>query len=72
MFTQYVAVSGYNSPGRLFTDEQFSYIGDEDNTKAAFDQDGFLKTGDMAELKDGEYVFAGRATTDCKRCSATS
>ncbi|GAB1318646.1 hypothetical protein MFIFM68171_08856 [Madurella fahalii] len=40
------------------------YIGDEEKTRAAFDKDGFYKTGDMAELKDGEYFFAGRAATD--------
>ncbi|UKZ72529.1 hypothetical protein TrVFT333_000159 [Trichoderma virens FT-333] len=40
------------------------YIGDEEKTKAAFDAEGYFKTGDFAELKDGEYIFSGRANTD--------
>lgn len=46
-----------------------SYIGDEEKTKAAFDDEGYFKTGDFAELKDGEYIFSGRANTDCKTFS---
>ncbi|KAL9470884.1 hypothetical protein ACSS6W_008825 [Trichoderma asperelloides] len=40
------------------------YIGDEEKTKAAFDDEGYFKTGDFAELKDGEYIFSGRANAD--------
>ncbi|KAK3291273.1 uncharacterized protein B0H64DRAFT_367327 [Chaetomium fimeti] len=40
------------------------YLGDEEKTKASLDKDGFYKTGDTAELKDGEVIFTGRDTTD--------
>ncbi|POR37072.1 Acyl-CoA synthetase family member 3, mitochondrial [Tolypocladium paradoxum] len=40
------------------------YIGDEEASKAAFDEEGYLKTGDLAHIVDGEYVFDGRATAD--------
>lgn len=34
-------------------------------TRAAFDDEGYFKTGDFAQLRDGEYIFSGRANTDC-------
>ncbi|KOS16972.1 Malonate--CoA ligase [Escovopsis weberi] len=40
------------------------YMGDEQATKAAFDEEGWYKTGDYAELRDGEYYFCGRASAD--------
>ncbi|PIG79525.1 hypothetical protein AARAC_000449 [Aspergillus arachidicola] len=40
------------------------YIGNEQATKVAFDDDGFFKTGDLAQDVNGEYVFTGRATSD--------
>ncbi|UKZ70905.1 uncharacterized protein TrAtP1_011876 [Trichoderma atroviride] len=40
------------------------YIGDKEKTKAAFDADGYFKTGDFAERKDGEFIFSGRANAD--------
>ncbi|KAM0461603.1 hypothetical protein ACHAPV_004311 [Trichoderma viride] len=40
------------------------YIGDKEKTNAAFDAEGYFKTGDFAELKDGEYIFSGRANAD--------
>ncbi|KAJ6443213.1 Acyl-CoA synthetase family member 3, mitochondrial [Purpureocillium lavendulum] len=40
------------------------YIGNEAATSNAFDDEGYLKTGDLARLVDGEYVFEGRARTD--------
>lgn len=43
-----------------------SYVGDEAATEAAFDEEGYYKTGDLAELRDGQYVFAGRANSDCE------
>ena len=48
---------------RLF---QNSYIGDKQLTQDAFDEEGYFKTGDLAILKNGEYIFAGRASNDCK------
>lgn len=50
------------------TDEN-SYIGDEETTQAAFDDEGYFKTGDLAVLRDGEYIFAGRVNVDCEFCS---
>lgn len=35
-------------------------------TRAAFDHDGYYKTGDVADKCGDEYVFRGRASSDCK------
>lgn len=43
-----------------------SYIGDEKATEAAFDEDGFYKTGDIAQRVGNQYFFQGRAYSDCK------
>ncbi|PNP44388.1 hypothetical protein TGAMA5MH_03994 [Trichoderma gamsii] len=40
------------------------YIGDKEKSKAAFDAEGYFKTGDFAELKNGEFIFSGRANAD--------
>ncbi|KAF5611523.1 acetyl synthetase [Fusarium subglutinans] len=40
------------------------YFGDDELTEAAFDDEGYYKTGDLAELKDGQYWFRGRASSD--------
>ncbi|KAK5994002.1 Acyl-CoA ligase oryP-like protein [Cladobotryum mycophilum] len=40
------------------------YIGAEEKTKAAFDEEGYFKTGDYGEFRDGEYYFCGRANAD--------
>ncbi|KAM4066050.1 AMP-binding enzyme [Hirsutella rhossiliensis] len=40
------------------------YIGEEEATRDAFDDEGYFKTGDLAYLKDGEFVFAGRSNAD--------
>src|ERR1700754_2348376 len=44
-----------------------SYLGDEKLTQQAFDEEGYYKTGDLAELKDGQYIFGGRANSDCTK-----
>ncbi|KAK2855710.1 hypothetical protein FQN49_004921 [Arthroderma sp. PD_2] len=40
------------------------YIGNEEATKAAFDKDGYYKTGDIGKLVGDEYVYEGRANDD--------
>ncbi|KAF5530140.1 acetyl synthetase [Fusarium mexicanum] len=40
------------------------HFGDDELTEAAFDDEGYYKTGDLAELKDGQYWFRGRASSD--------
>ncbi|KAK5996040.1 Acyl-CoA ligase oryP [Cladobotryum mycophilum] len=40
------------------------YAGNEKATKEAFNEDGYYKSGDLAELKDGELLFLGRANND--------
>lgn len=42
-----------------------SYIGNEAATKAAFDEEGFFKTGDLGRRIRNQYFFEGRATCDC-------
>jgi malonyl-CoA/methylmalonyl-CoA synthetase len=64
MLTQY-AIIAYKSWISIPNDA-YSYIGDEEKTQAAFDEDGYLKTGDLAEFKNGKYFLLGRANIDCK------
>ncbi|KAJ5698288.1 hypothetical protein N7462_000293 [Penicillium macrosclerotiorum] len=40
------------------------YIGDKAATKAVFDEHGYYKTNDLAEYRNGEYIFCGRENTD--------
>ncbi|KKO97290.1 hypothetical protein THAR02_10610 [Trichoderma harzianum] len=40
------------------------YVGEDDLTRAAFDEEGYYRTGDLAELRDGQYYFTGRQNTD--------
>jgi malonyl-CoA/methylmalonyl-CoA synthetase len=41
------------------------YAGDEEATRAAFNNEGYYKTGDVAEIREGQYYFVGRADSDC-------
>ncbi|KAF9886722.1 hypothetical protein FE257_011099 [Aspergillus nanangensis] len=41
-----------------------SYLNNESATKLAFDKDGFFRTGDLAHLDGGEFIFDGRASSD--------
>ncbi|KAE8413977.1 hypothetical protein BDV36DRAFT_299488 [Aspergillus pseudocaelatus] len=43
------------------------YINDEAATKAAFDHEGFYKTGDYAERIGNDYFFKGRVSSDWVR-----
>ncbi|KAM3504887.1 hypothetical protein MY11210_008183 [Beauveria gryllotalpidicola] len=40
------------------------YIENEEATKAAFDDEGYYKTGDLGHVVGNEYVFEGRANDD--------
>ncbi|KAE8352206.1 hypothetical protein BDV28DRAFT_149241 [Aspergillus coremiiformis] len=40
------------------------YLGEEDTTRAAFDEDGYYKSGDFGHRVGDQYVFDGRASTD--------
>ncbi|KAM5475806.1 hypothetical protein McanCB56680_007991 [Microsporum canis] len=40
------------------------YIENEKATKAAFDENGYLKTGDIGHIVGDEYVYEGRANDD--------
>lgn len=42
-----------------------SYIGDEDATKKAFDSEGYLESGDIGHMQDGELIYDGRASNEC-------
>ncbi|KAL4802408.1 hypothetical protein BDV18DRAFT_163812 [Aspergillus unguis] len=41
------------------------YVGDEAATRAAFDEEGFYKTGDQAHRIGDDYYFDGRISSDC-------
>ncbi|KNG91516.1 hypothetical protein ANOM_000011 [Aspergillus nomiae NRRL 13137] len=43
------------------------YLDDEEATRAAFDNEGFHKTGDFAHRVGDDYVLDGRASTDFAR-----
>ncbi|KAM0743986.1 hypothetical protein ACQRIT_001300 [Beauveria bassiana] len=43
------------------------YIGDMEASRAAFDADGFMKTGDLGKLQDGQYYILGRENIDYVR-----
>lgn len=43
-----------------------SYLDDEVATKTAIDEEGFYRTGDLAHRVGDEYIFDGRASTDCE------
>ncbi|KAJ5486108.1 hypothetical protein N7530_000408 [Penicillium desertorum] len=38
------------------------YLGNSEATKAAFDEDGYFKTGDIGRWQDGEYILMGRTS----------
>ncbi|KJZ72286.1 hypothetical protein HIM_08327 [Hirsutella minnesotensis 3608] len=40
------------------------YLNNPEATRLAFDADGYVKTGDLMQIVDGEYVFCGRTSTD--------
>ncbi|KAJ5219193.1 NRPS-like protein biosynthetic cluster [Penicillium cinerascens] len=40
------------------------YLNSPDATAKRFDSEGFFKTGDLAILQDGRYIFKGRANMD--------
>lgn len=47
------------------------YINDEAATRAAFDDEGFYKTGDRVHRIGDKYYFDGRASCDCMFLSIT-
>jgi malonyl-CoA/methylmalonyl-CoA synthetase len=42
------------------------YLNSPDATANRFDPEGFFKTGDLAILQDGRFIFQGRANMDCQ------
>ncbi|KAJ5096756.1 acetyl-CoA synthetase-like protein [Penicillium angulare] len=38
------------------------YLNDEKATKAAFDENGFFRTGDLAHMEGDGFIFDGRAS----------
>lgn len=45
----------------------YSYLGDEEATKSAFDNEGFYKTGDIVRRVGKQYFYEGRASCDCEK-----
>lgn len=48
----------------------YSYLGDEEATRAAFTEDGFYRTGDLVRRVGDDYCIDGRVSSDCKQTSA--
>ncbi|KAF5860083.1 hypothetical protein ETB97_002044 [Aspergillus alliaceus] len=46
------------------------YWGNESATQAAFDEEGFYKTGDLVYLHGKDYIIQGRASTDIINCNS--
>ncbi|KAE8382716.1 acetyl-CoA synthetase-like protein [Aspergillus bertholletiae] len=46
------------------------YWKDERATRAAFDDEGFYKTGDLVYLQGSDYIIQGRASTDFISCNS--
>lgn len=62
MFTRYELLT--IGLGRVLM-KQFRYISDDPTlTDKAFDEEGFFKSGDCAELVGDSYVLHGRANID--------
>jgi malonyl-CoA/methylmalonyl-CoA synthetase len=40
------------------------YLNDAKQTREAFDQDGYFKTGDLSKMINNEFIFHGRANSD--------
>ncbi|KAK6813822.1 hypothetical protein RU639_010181 [Aspergillus parasiticus] len=56
---------------RIKTPRMFlRYWKNESATQAAFDDEGFYKTGDLVYLQGSDYVIQGRASTDIINCSS--
>lgn len=45
---------------------QISYLDNPEATQAAFDEEGYFRTGDSARLVGPNVVLDGRFKTDCK------
>lgn len=43
----------------------YRYLDNSEATKAAFDEDGYFKTGDIGRWQDEEYILMGR-TSECE------
>lgn len=65
---------GINEPGELCLKTKFKFLGyfnNEEATSSAFDEDGFLKTGDIGYFDDGGNLFlVDRKKDMMKYCSS--
>lgn len=53
---------------RLSEVDRGRYLDNPEATKAAFDENGYYKTGDLARWENNEYILMGR-TSECEyRC----
>lgn len=56
---------------RLYTHVLYlRYLDNEAATRAAFDSDGYYRTGDQCYVENGIYFIEGRTSHDCK-CSSS-
>ena len=49
--------------------DHISYLDNPEATEAAFDEEGYFRTGDSARLVGSNVVLDGRFKTDCKPVS---
>ncbi|KAE8357698.1 hypothetical protein BDV27DRAFT_164283 [Aspergillus caelatus] len=47
-----------------------TYLNNEAATQAAFNKDGFYRTGDLAHMEGDEFIFDGRASSDSLKVEA--
>lgn len=68
MFLGYISLSMHRSvkqSANVIVGNITRYLNSPDATAKRLDAEGFFKTGDLATLENGRFIFKGRANMDC-------